>query len=116
MSEQVFTSCTQGGPVFVHVKDGKIISVRPIVFGDNEDVPTWTIEANGREFSAQAAQPRGYVGNPVTREDIKDKYWRNVEFCKAVPREKAEEALAMLENLEEVNDVSEIVGLLVAGG
>jgi molybdopterin guanine dinucleotide-containing S/N-oxide reductase-like protein len=52
MSEQVFTSCTQGGPVFVHVKDGKIIRVRPIVFGDDEVVPTWTIEAKGRKFSA----------------------------------------------------------------
>ena len=51
MSEQVFTNCTQGGPVFVHVKDGKIIRVRPIVFDENEDVPTWTIEANSRKFS-----------------------------------------------------------------
>jgi len=52
MSEQVFTSCTQGGPVFVHVKDGRIIRVRPLAFGENEDVPTWTIEANDKKFSA----------------------------------------------------------------
>jgi len=52
MSEEVFTSCTQGGPVLVHVKDGQIIRVRPLVFGEDEDVPTWTIEANGRTFSA----------------------------------------------------------------
>ena len=52
MSEQVFTSCTQGGPVLVHVKEGKIIRVRPLVFDENEDIPTWTIEANGRKFSA----------------------------------------------------------------
>ena len=50
--EKVFTSCTQGGPVFVHVKDGKIVRIRPIVFDDNEEVPTWTIKAHGREFSA----------------------------------------------------------------
>ena len=52
MAEQIFTSCTQGGPVFVHVEDGKIIRVRPLVFDENEDVPTWTIEAEGRKFSA----------------------------------------------------------------
>jgi molybdopterin guanine dinucleotide-containing S/N-oxide reductase-like protein len=52
MSEQIFTSCTQGGPVFIHVKDGKIIRIRPLTFGDNEDVPTWTISAKGKEFSA----------------------------------------------------------------
>jgi molybdopterin guanine dinucleotide-containing S/N-oxide reductase-like protein len=52
MSEQVFTGCTQGGPVSIHVKDGKIIRIRPLVFGENEDVPTWTLEAKGRRFSA----------------------------------------------------------------
>jgi molybdopterin guanine dinucleotide-containing S/N-oxide reductase-like protein len=52
MSEHVFTSCTQGGPVFIHVKDGKIIRVRPMVFAENEDVPTWIIETKGRKFSA----------------------------------------------------------------
>ena len=52
MSEQIFTGCTQGGPVFVHVKDGKIIRVRPLVFAENENVPTWTIEAGGKKFSA----------------------------------------------------------------
>ena len=50
--EKVFTSCTQGGPVFVHVKDGRIVRVTPIIFHEKEDVPTWTIEAHGRKFSA----------------------------------------------------------------
>jgi anaerobic selenocysteine-containing dehydrogenase len=52
MSEQVFTGCTQGGPVFVHVKDGRIIRIRPLTFDENEKVPTWNIEAHGRTFSA----------------------------------------------------------------
>ncbi len=50
MSEQVFTSCTIGGPIFVHVNDGKITRIRPIVF-DETDGPSWTIEAHGRKFS-----------------------------------------------------------------
>ena len=48
--EQVLTNCTNGGPVFVHVKDGKIIRIRPIVF-DETDAPSWTIDVNGRKFS-----------------------------------------------------------------
>jgi molybdopterin guanine dinucleotide-containing S/N-oxide reductase-like protein len=52
MSEQVFTGCTQGGPVFVYVKDGRIIRIRPLTFDENEKVPTWNIEAHGRTFSA----------------------------------------------------------------
>ncbi|MBW1805854.1 MAG: molybdopterin-dependent oxidoreductase [Deltaproteobacteria bacterium] len=51
MEEQVFTGCTQGGPVFVHVKDGRIIRVRPMVFSEDEDRPIWTIEAKGKKFS-----------------------------------------------------------------
>ncbi len=50
MSEQVLTQCTVGGAVFVHVKDGVITRIRPIVF-DEDDPPTWTIKARGRQFS-----------------------------------------------------------------
>jgi len=50
MAEQVFTNCTVGGPIFVHVKDGKITRIRPIVF-DEKDGPSWTIEARGRKLS-----------------------------------------------------------------
>jgi trimethylamine-N-oxide reductase (cytochrome c) len=50
MSEKVFTNCTNGGPVRVYVKDGKIVRVRPLVL-DETDPPSWAIEANGKEFS-----------------------------------------------------------------
>jgi molybdopterin guanine dinucleotide-containing S/N-oxide reductase-like protein len=53
MPEQVYVNLGHsGGPFFVHVKDGKITRVRPLVFSDNEEVPTWTIKADGREYSA----------------------------------------------------------------
>jgi len=50
MSEQVFTSCTVGGPISVYVKDGKIVRVRPLVI-DKDDLKPWTIEADGKKFS-----------------------------------------------------------------
>ena len=50
MSEQILTSCTVGGATFVHVKDGKITKVRPIVF-DETDAPAWSIEARGKTFT-----------------------------------------------------------------
>jgi trimethylamine-N-oxide reductase (cytochrome c) len=50
MTEQIFTSCTVGGPVSVHVKDGKIVRVRPIRL-DTSDSPSWTIEVQGKKFS-----------------------------------------------------------------
>ncbi|NWG02637.1 MAG: molybdopterin-dependent oxidoreductase [Syntrophaceae bacterium] len=50
MSEQIFTNCTVGGPVWVHVKDGRIVRVRPIQL-DESDPPSWTIEVQGKKFS-----------------------------------------------------------------
>lgn len=45
-----FTNLTNGGPIFVYVKDGKIIRTTPIDF-DDSDPQTWTIRARGRSFS-----------------------------------------------------------------
>jgi trimethylamine-N-oxide reductase (cytochrome c) len=50
MSEQILTNCTVGGATFVHVRDGKITKVRPIVF-DETDAPAWAIEARGKTFT-----------------------------------------------------------------
>jgi trimethylamine-N-oxide reductase (cytochrome c) len=45
-----YTTGTNGGPVFVHVKDGRILRVTPIDH-DARDAAGWTIEARGRRFS-----------------------------------------------------------------
>ncbi|MDX2479442.1 MAG: molybdopterin-dependent oxidoreductase [Desulfuromusa sp.] len=44
------TNNTNGGPVFVDVKDDKIIRIVPIDLTD-EDPDPWTIEAHGRQFT-----------------------------------------------------------------
>ena len=44
------TNGTTGGPVFVDVKDGKIVRMTPIEF-DDTDAPSWSIEARGKTFS-----------------------------------------------------------------
>jgi molybdopterin guanine dinucleotide-containing S/N-oxide reductase-like protein len=45
-----YTSNTNGGPVFVYVKEGKITRVTPIEF-EKDDAEPWTIEARGRKFT-----------------------------------------------------------------
>jgi molybdopterin guanine dinucleotide-containing S/N-oxide reductase-like protein len=53
MVEKIFTNLGHsGGPILVYVDDGKIVRVRPLVFGDDEAIPTWTVEAGGEKFSA----------------------------------------------------------------
>lgn len=49
MSEQVFVNCTNGGPIRVHVKDGKIIRVRPLTF-DDKDAASWSLNVKGKEL------------------------------------------------------------------
>ena len=49
MTEKILTQCTVGGPVWVHVEDGKITRMRPITF-DDTDAHSWTIKARGKEF------------------------------------------------------------------
>ncbi len=45
-----YTSGTNGGPIFVYVKDGKILRTTPIDFTD-EDAPSWSITARGQTFT-----------------------------------------------------------------
>ena len=49
MSEKVFTSCCVGGPLSVHVKDGKITRIQPLAIEEN-DFQLWKINAKGKEF------------------------------------------------------------------
>lgn len=44
------TGMTNGGPCFVHVKDGKILRITPIDFDETDPGP-WTIEARGKTFT-----------------------------------------------------------------
>ena len=46
-----YVNNTNGGPVFVYVKDGKIIRITPIEFDDSEDAPSWSVKARGRTFT-----------------------------------------------------------------
>jgi trimethylamine-N-oxide reductase (cytochrome c) len=45
-----YVTLTNGGPVFVFVKNGKIIRTTPIDLAE-EDGPSWTIAARGHQFS-----------------------------------------------------------------
>ncbi|WP_316196736.1 MULTISPECIES: molybdopterin-dependent oxidoreductase [unclassified Bradyrhizobium] len=44
------TTLTNGGPLFVYVRGGRIVRTTPIDF-DNGDPPSWTIKARGRSFT-----------------------------------------------------------------
>jgi trimethylamine-N-oxide reductase (cytochrome c) len=45
-----FTTNTNGGPLFVYVKDDKIVRMTPIDL-DESDAESWTITARGKQFT-----------------------------------------------------------------
>ncbi len=47
-----YTTMTNGGPLFVYVKDNKIVRTMPIDF-DASDAEPWTIEARGKSFTPE---------------------------------------------------------------
>ncbi len=55
------TTCTNGGPLFVDVQDGRIVRMTPISF-DEADAPSWSISARGHIFSP----PRKTTNSPYT--------------------------------------------------
>ena len=48
--EKRYVTGTNGGPLFVYVKDGKIVRMTPIDF-DQDDAGPWTITAHGKRFT-----------------------------------------------------------------
>jgi molybdopterin guanine dinucleotide-containing S/N-oxide reductase-like protein len=45
-----YVNGTNGGPVFVYVREGRIIRITPIDF-DDRDAASWTIKARGKQFT-----------------------------------------------------------------
>jgi 2-methylcitrate dehydratase PrpD len=69
---------------------------------------------DGRELSEFTDAPRGdALRNPMTREDIIDKFFINITHSKSVTEDKARRLLDLLIELEKVDDVGNIIGLLV---
>ena len=48
---------------------------------------------NGKVLTGQVDKQRGYLDNPLTKEDIIDKFRANVAFSKTVSRKNAEKAM-----------------------
>ena len=52
-----YVSNTNGGPLFVYVKDGRILRITPIEF-DDDDAPSWSIEARGQDVRCRPRRRR----------------------------------------------------------
>jgi 2-methylcitrate dehydratase PrpD len=68
----------------------------------------------GKEYERQVDLPKGSdTFTPLTLEEKKEKFMKNVAFSRMLPMEKAQKALRMLERIEEVDSVVSIIKRLV---
>jgi 2-methylcitrate dehydratase PrpD len=69
---------------------------------------------NGGEYEARVDMPKGHgVLTPLSPAEKRAKFFDNVNFSNTVPSGRAEKALGLLENLEEINNVAEVFKFLV---
>ncbi len=69
---------------------------------------------DGKEYSKWVYYSKGHPKNPMTMGDVIEKFRRCLPFsAKPLPEENSEEIIKMVSNLEEVDDVTKIIELLV---
>lgn len=91
----------------------KVRLVPRLPVGNNQASRLTVTLRDGRVLSRYRDAPRGWLVNPVTPADVREKFWRNVAFAGVIPDTAAQSALQMLDELEVVENVSTIVNLLV---
>jgi 2-methylcitrate dehydratase PrpD len=69
---------------------------------------------DGQIFSAHTERPHDNSGKPANRQQLRDKFMANVDFSRTVSSKNAAKVFNLLENLEEIDNLSEITSLLVA--
>jgi len=69
----------------------------------------------GYEYEKYVDMPKGNgILTPLSAIDMRRKFFDNAEFSKAIPLDRAEKALNLLERIEEVDNIDKIVRLLTA--
>lgn len=68
---------------------------------------------NGKEVSKFIGHPKGTLNtDPLTREELLDKYYTNMAYSGLVSRERAEEIAKAIEHFEDYEDINDFVALL----
>ena len=66
---------------------------------------------DGRVLKGESGWPKGFVANPMTREERLDKFYGQALIVQT--KKKADKVVALVEKLEELDDIRPIVELMV---
>ena len=69
---------------------------------------------DGREYYSEVDSVKGGpVKNSLTDEDIKEKFWHNLQSKKAISKESGERIIDIVNNLEDADNIDELMKLMV---
>ncbi|MBN1160670.1 MAG: MmgE/PrpD family protein [Dehalococcoidales bacterium] len=110
--EHFTESAIRNPQVAEFIKKIKLTAVEDVEF---EKARMTVTLKDGRRLTQTCTKVKGDPqSNPMTRDEIIDKFWMNVEFSKKISQKKATQLLDILLNLEKVDSVRKIIPLLVA--
>ena len=91
------------------------IQLKPSAYVRFEAAKVTVILNDGRQFTESCDPAKGDpLINPMSKDEIIAKFWTNVEFCGVISKEKADELLQTLLNLEKLDSVRKLIPLLLA--
>jgi 2-methylcitrate dehydratase PrpD len=68
---------------------------------------------DGKQFSKRVNYPRGSLQNPMNKKEVIEKFLANTNFNESLlPKNNAELIIEMIENLEEIDNVTKLIQLL----
>jgi len=68
---------------------------------------------SGEQYEKLIESPKGDpLGNPLTKDDIFNKFLSNLEFSKKIDSLKGKKLISLLDRLEELENINEVINLL----
>ena len=65
---------------------------------------------NGDQYEKLTESPKGEpIGNPLSKDEIVDKFFSNLEYSQKIDRAKGEKLLSLLDKLEELKDITGVI-------
>ena len=90
------------------------IKMAELTEGKPESAGLKVIMTDGRVLEKFVEIARGDPQNPISREEILNKFWHNIEFAGTITKENAEKILRIIDEIEKIDSIRELINLVVA--
>jgi 2-methylcitrate dehydratase PrpD len=92
----------------------KKMKMAELTDGNMESARVTVRMKDGSEFDEYTEIASGDPRNPISKQQLMEKFWTNIDFSRTVSRKNAEKFVKMVEDLENLDSVKKLVDLLIA--